>query len=120
MSRFTDGRWTQTGETKNGRPIICMTTSLAFDRHFKGSGWTVEATAGFCCDGPSVPAWLVRLMPLDRMAKASIIHDVMRQDPRWPKVAGDLTFSEACKVEGLPWFWRWPVLVAVLLNFSRY
>lgn len=54
------------------------------------------------------------------MAKASILHDVMRQDRQWPKLAGDLTFAEACKVEGLPWFWRWPVLVAVLLNFIRY
>lgn len=120
MSRFTDGRWDQTGETKRGRPVIRMTTPLSFDRHFLGSGWTVEAPAGFCCDGPSVPAWLARIVPIERMAKASILHDVMRQDQRWPKLVGDLTFAEACKVEGLPWFWRWPVLVAVLLNFSRF
>jgi hypothetical protein len=120
VSRFTDARWELTGETIRGRPIIRMTSPLAFERHFLGSGWTIEAAEGFTCDGPSVPVWLARVVPIDRMAKASILHDVMRKDRRWPKLAGDLAFSEACKVEGLPWFWRVPVLAAVLLNFSRY
>lgn len=119
MSRFTDATWIQTGETIRGRPVIRMTSALAFDRHFKGSRWTIEAPAGFACDGPSVPVWLARVVPVHLMAKASILHDVMRRDTRWPKLAGDLAFTEACKIEGLPWFWRLPVLVAVLLNFTR-
>lgn len=119
MSRFTEATWAQTGETKNGRPVICMTSPLVFTRHFLGSPWPIEAPVGFCCDGPSVPVWLARIVPLDKMAKASILHDVMRSDRRWPKVSGDLAFSEACKVEGLSWWWRLPVLVAVLLNCNR-
>jgi hypothetical protein len=120
VSRFTEATWVQTGETIRGRPVIRMTSPLVFERHFLGSAWVVEAPEGFCCDGPSVPRWLVRIVPVHLMAKAAIIHDVMRKDRRWPKLATDLTFSEACRAEGLPWFWRWPVLVAVMLNFSRH
>lgn len=119
MSRFTDAAFTWTGETIHGRAEIHLLAGLAYEVGFLGSGWLIEAPAGFRCDGPSVPGWALRFLPIGRMARASVVHDRMRRDRRWPKLLGDYAFFEAMGVEGVAMHWRLIAFLCVLLNFSR-
>jgi hypothetical protein len=119
MSRFTDAAFAFTGKTRRGRPIMRLTTPLAYEVDYLGSGWVVAAPVGFETDGPSVPWWAVRLLPVGMMVRASIVHDKLRSEPRRSKLLGDLIFFEAMGVDGVPLFWRLIAFVGVLLNFSR-
>lgn len=123
MSRFTEAQYTLTGELKRGRPVVCLTTPLVYQVGFKGSGWDVTAPAGFCCDLASIPAWILRTKfgkhLAVQIARASIPHDLMRNDRRWPKLLGDYVFFEAMGVDGVPLFLRTVAFVAVLFNFTR-
>ena len=119
MSRFTEAAWAWTGETILGRAEIRLLSPLVYEVGRLGSGWRIEAPAGFTCDGPSVPAIALRWLPIGRMARASVIHDVMRRDRRWSKWWGDLVFFEAMGVEGVGLFWRLVAVAAVLINFRR-
>lgn len=119
MSRFTDAAFTWTGNTIRGRAEICLISPLAYEIGFLGSGWKIEAPVGFCCDGPSVPGWALRLLPIGKMAKSSVIHDRMRSDPRWAKLFTDYVFFEAMGVEKVPLFWRVAAFTVVLFNFNR-
>lgn len=60
---------------------------------------------------PRVPRWQV--------ARAAIVHDLMRNDTRWPKLLGDYVFLEAMGVDRVPLGRRLIAFVAVLLNFNR-
>ncbi len=123
MSRFTEAGFAFTGETKNGRPIACLTTDLVYEVGFLGSGWRVTAPAGFCTDLASLPVWLARTAVGQRlgrqMARAAIVHDQLRQDARWPKLLGDYAFWEAMGVDGVALGWRVVCGLAVLINFRR-
>lgn len=123
MSRFTEAAFRFTGETKNGRPIACLTTDLVYEVGFKGSGWEVTAPAGFCTDLASLPAWLARTAMGQRLGgqlvRAAIVHDQLRQDARWPKLLGDYAFWEAMGVDGVALGWRIVCGMAVLINFRR-
>lgn len=119
MSRFTEARCRFTGQTVNGRAEIELTTPLAYEVGHLGSGWVIEAEAGFRCDGPSVPFWALPFMPVGRMARAAIVHDRLRADPRVSKVLGDAIFLEAMAVEGVPRLARLAAFVAALLNPCR-
>lgn len=123
MSRFTDARYDLTGGVERGRPVVCLTSPLAYEVGFLGSGWVVEAPAGFCCDLASVPAWTLRFgwgrRLAARLARASIPHDLMRRDPRWSKLLGDYVFFEALGVDGVPAGERWLAFALVLMNFRR-
>jgi hypothetical protein len=119
MSRFTDAGWVFTGDTVRGRPVIRLLTPLIYEVDYLGSGWLVEAPAGFECDGPSVPIWALPFVPVGRMARASVVHDRLRADPRRSKFLGDLIFFEAMGVERVPLPWRLLTFAAVLINFSR-
>lgn len=124
MSRFTEATWTLTGETKDGRPVVCLTSPLAYQVGFLGSGWTITAATGFCTDLASLPGWFARtaagMRLADQIARASVVHDRMRSDRRWPKLLGDYVFFEALGVDRVPLGWRLICFVAVALNFSRY
>ena len=123
MSRFTAATWERNGETKNGRPVYCLTSPLAYEVGFLGSGWAITAPAGFCTDLASLPAWFARTAAGTRLAgqiaRAAIVHDQMRQDIRWPKLLGDYAFLEAMGVDRVPLGWRLICFAAVLLNFNR-
>lgn len=119
MSRFTDAVFTWTGATIHGRAEIRLLSPLAYEVDFIGSGWVVEAPAGFSCDGPSVPAWALRFLPVGRMARSSVVHDQMRRDRRRSKLLGDYVFFEAMGVEGVAMHWRLIAFCCVLLNFRR-
>ncbi len=84
MSRFTAAQYDVTGETKNGRPVVCLTTPLDYHVGFLGSGWIITAPAGFCCDLASLPIWFARTKAARRLAdliaRSAIVHDRMRQD----------------------------------------
>lgn len=123
MSRFTEAAYDLTGETKNGRPLACLTSPLAYEVGFLGSGWTITAPTGFCTDLASLPVWFARTRPgralAAKIARASIVHDRMRQDLRWPKLLGDYVFFEALGVDRVPLGWRLVCFAAVLINFRR-
>lgn len=125
MSRFTTAVIEKTGRVDNrGRHELICVSPLAYEAFFKGSGWWVEAPAHFLSDGVSYPTWLpgwiVDRMPLDKMLRAAVIHDLMRRELRYPKLLGDYLFFEAMGVEGVGLFWRTVCFVAVLLNTSRH
>ncbi len=123
MSRFTEAAFRFTGETKNGRPIACLTTDLVYEVGFLGSGWRVTAPAGFCTDLASLPLWLARTAIGQRLGsqlvRSAIVHDQLRQDARWPKLLGDYAFWEAMGVDGVALGWRVVCGLAVLINFRR-
>lgn len=120
MSRFTEA---QVEAFDDGIHLI---TPLAYELFFLGSGLIIEAPAGFWSDGVSLrgPQWfrrvLRRIMPIDRMKRAAVVHDLTRRDRRWHKLHGDYAFWEAMGVDRVPTFWRTVATLAVLLNFSRY
>ncbi|MFN7130151.1 MAG: DUF1353 domain-containing protein [Brevundimonas sp.] len=123
MSRFTDATWAETGAIKNGRPVVCLTSPLAYEVGFLGSGWTISASVGFCTDLASLPAWFARSVIGrrlgDQIARSAIVHDRMRNDARWPKLLGDYVFFEAMGVDRVPLAWRLVCFAAVLVNFRR-
>lgn len=123
MSRFTDAGWVQAGVKSNGRTQYCLTSPLAYQVGFLGSGWTITADAGFCTDLASLPVWFARTSAGRRLggriARAAIVHDRMRADTRWPKLLGDYVFFEAMGVDRVPMAWRLICFAAVLLNFRR-
>jgi hypothetical protein len=124
MSRFTEASFTLTGDLKNGRPVAVLTSDLVYEVGHLGSGWIVKAKAGFRTDLASLPLWLLRTgegKQLSRqLARAAIVHDVMRAERKWPKFLGDYVFWEAMAVDSVPLGWRWICGLSVLLNFSRY
>jgi hypothetical protein len=120
MSRFTDATWSFTGQTVRGRAAIRLTSPLLYEVGYLGSGWSVEAPAGFECDGPSVPFWALPFIPVGQMARAAIVHDRLRADPRVSKILGDVILLEAMRVDGVPRVARLAVFIAALLNPSRH
>ncbi|WP_167765269.1 MULTISPECIES: DUF1353 domain-containing protein [unclassified Brevundimonas] len=123
MSRFTEARYELTGKMRNGRPEVCLTTPLAYEIGYLGSGWVVEAPEGFCTDLASLPVWTQRLRwgrrLARKLARASIVHDLLRSDRRVPKLKADVIFLEAMAVDGVRLSWRVIAFITVLLNFSR-
>lgn len=119
MSRFTAAVVTWTGGTISGRAEICLLSPLVYEVDFLGSGWVVEAPAGFCCDGPSVPGWALRFLPIGQMMRSAVVHDRMRKDLRRSKLWGDVVFLEAMGVEGVRIHWRVIAFLCVLANFNR-
>jgi len=124
VSRFTEATWERTGEIKNARPVYFLTSPLAYEIGFLGSGWTITAPEGFCTDLASLPVWFARtaagMRLSDQIARSAVVHDRMRTDRRWPKLLGDYVFFEALGVDRVPMGWRLICFVAVALNFSRY
>lgn len=122
MSRFTEARWEGNGETVRGRPVVCLTSPLAYQVGYLGSGWTIEAPAGFCTDLASIPAFILRTNWGERLAaeiaRSAIVHDRMRMG-QWPKLLGDYVFFEAMSVDGVALHKRLLCFAAVLLNFRR-
>jgi hypothetical protein len=89
-----------------------------------GSGIPITAPAGFCTDLASLPIWTQRFKwgrrLARKLARASIVHDLLRSDRRWSKWTGDAIFLEAMGVDGVRPAWRIVAFMAVLINFSRY
>lgn len=123
MSRFTEAAYVVTGRSVRGRPEVRLTSPLAYEVGFLGSGLVIEAPAGFVCDLVSQPAWTLRFAwgrrVAARLARASIPHDLMRRDRRWPKLLGDYVFFEAMGVDAAPPLLRWSAFALVLMNFRR-
>jgi hypothetical protein len=124
MSRFTDAKWVGTGETVRGRPEVSLTTPLAYEIGYLGSGWVIKAEAGFRTDLASFPAWAMRIGWVRRLAErfalASVVHDKARSDKRLSKLFGDYLFFESSGALSIGLGWRIVAFIAVLLNFSRH
>ena len=124
MSRFTEATFEQTGETERGRPVMQLTSDLAYDINYLGSGWTVYVRKGFRTDLVSMPTWFIKLPFICKVVKAmtrsAIVHDMLRKDERHPKLFGDYIFFQALEVDGVNIWCRTLAFVAVLLNFSRH
>jgi hypothetical protein len=121
MSRFTDA------ETVLQDDGILLLTPLTYELFFKGSGLMVQAPKGFWSDGVSFPGWfpawlktwVKSVMPIDRMLRSAVVHDLARRDLRWRKYQGDYAFWEAMGVDKVPPFWRTVATLAVMTNTTR-
>ena len=139
MSRYTEATYVVVeGRTKGGRPVVCLTSPMRYEVLFLGSGWVVDAPIDYCTDLASLPvireAWLEhprwgrfwrwvkarRDWIAGKLARASIPHDRLREDQRWPKWVGDYVFWEAMGVDRVPAWLRLLATVVVLFNFSRH
>lgn len=84
---------------------------------------TIRPGTGFCCDLASLPIWFARTKAgrrlADLIARSAIVHDLMRNDVRWPKLLGDYVFFEAMAVDRVPLGWRLIAFAAVLVNSNR-
>jgi Protein of unknown function (DUF1353) len=124
VSRFTEARYILSGGfTARGRPLVCLTTPLAYEVGYLGSGWAITAPAGFCTDLASLPIWTQRFewgrRLARKLARSAIVHDLVRQDHRIPKLTGDVIFLEAMGVDGVRLSWRIIATLAVLPNMRR-
>lgn len=123
MSRFTEAKYELTTDRKGGRPVVCLTSDLAYEVGFLGSGWAVTAPIGFCTDLASLPQWTQRFRwgrrLADKLARSAIVHDKLRADLRVGKIKGDLIFFEAMGVDRVRLAWRLVALAGVLLNGNR-
>lgn len=108
--------------------VVRLTSPFAYEVGYLGSGWKLEARAGFETDLASVPLlpswaprWACRFRDwiADKLARAATAHDLCRGDPRIPKLTGDLVFLEAMGVDDVPALLRLAAFAVVLLNFSR-
>lgn len=123
MSRFTEATFEVTTDREHGRQIVSLTSPLAYEVGFLGSGWMVTAPIGFRSDLASLPRWTQRVgwgrRLARKLARSAIVHDLLRQDRRVGKLTGDLIFFEAMGVDQVRLSWRVVAFVAVALNFNR-
>lgn len=128
MSRFTDATFRVTEQRQRGRVVVELTSPLVYEIGYLGSGWKLSAGVGFRTDYASVPVlpswsprWLLRLRDwiADKLARASVPHDLCRSNRKCPKLVGDLIFLEAMGVDKVPAVLRWLAFIVVLLNFTR-
>ena len=89
--------------------------TLVKDFRFFAPGKTWVVPEGFKTDLDSVPRVpVVYALFKGRTTKAAVIHDWMYVTNKG-KFLADKTFLEAMKAEGLPWYHRWPIYIAVTL-----
>lgn len=105
-----------------------LTSPMVYEIGYLGSGWLLTAPAGFETDLTSVPLlptwaprWLVRFRDYvaDRLARASVPHDLCRSDARCPKLTGDGIFWEAMGADDVPAWLRISAFLLALFNFGR-
>ncbi len=120
MSSFTSASFHELGiDRKSGRKLYRTETAFTFDIGYLGSGLTVRVPAGFVTDGASVPRWMYRWRFIRDMLPAAAVHDLMRQDLRYSKLAGDAVFLTALSALGTPPIVRELAFIAVRLNNGR-
>lgn len=122
MSSFTEATFTDTGKKRRGRRVFRIDEGMRFYIGFVGSTLWVDVPAGFETDGPSAPAWAIRLLPSGwarTLAKPSAVHDCLREDLRYAKIDGDAIFLTAMKANDTPVLLRILAFVLVRLNHSR-
>ena len=129
MSSFTEASFEAvyladgSSKLRGGRQVYKIRgadgAGLRWDVGYLGSGLGVHVPEGFETDGPSAPLWLLPLLPVRRMVKASAVHDMLREDVRWTKLETDAIFLMAMETEGTPLWARVLAYKAVRLNRSR-
>lgn len=121
MSAFTEAR---TELFRPGglfrRPLVRLLDDLAYDIGYKGSGLTVRARAGFVTDLGSDPTGILDLVGVAPLAaKSFIIHDLLRENTLFSKLASDAIFLMAMEAEGVPDLARELIFAAVRTNAGR-
>ena len=124
MSRFTTAEYTVIPNMyKRGRPMVCLDSDLVYEIGYLGSGWKLTAPKGFSSDLASIPKRLLKYKwarkLADQIARASIVHDLVRSNKNFPKLLGDYVFLEAMEVDGVSFVKRVACFVLVLFNFNR-
>jgi hypothetical protein len=119
MSSFTKALLEPTGKTYNGRAIYRVAGEFTYDIGFVGSGLQVTVPQGFETDGPSVPSWLLWLIPVGQFVRAAAVHDCLREDLRFGKMDGDGIFLSALAAEGVSGWRRLAIFLGVYFNSSR-
>ncbi len=119
MSGFTRAIFEPTGRTRDGRPVWRAAAAFQFDIGYLGSGLSIEVPAGFQTDGPSIPAFALRVVDAGAMIRSAAVHDRLREDLRFTKLEGDAIFLTAMAAEGVEPWQRELVFAAVRLDRSR-
>lgn len=83
--------------------------------YFAQDGHTVIVPEGFVTDGDSVPRvpWVYSAFK-GRTVESAVVHDSLYYEQAG-KAYADRTFLEAMKAEGVPFKYRWPIYMAVVL-----
>lgn len=116
VSSFTRARFEPTGRTAKGRAVWRICEPFRFDIGFEGSGLAVEVPAGFETDGPSIPAWALRIVEPGAMIRSAAVHDLLLADRRFSTIEAAAVFLTAMAAEGVPRWQREIAFVAVRLH----
>ncbi len=100
MSSFTAPLFhTDTGKTRNGRPVYRLTAAFTYDVGCEGSNLSITAPEGFETDFASIPRLLRTLCPPNGpWAKAAVIHDALYETGEISRWISDRIFFEAMGV----------------------
>ena len=119
MSTFTRAVFEPLDEYRCGRRLYRIPDGFSFDIGFLGSGLSIVVPAGFVTDGPTIPRWATKLLPVGTMMKSAAIHDCLRENLRFSKPEGDAIFLTAMYAERTPAWLRELAFLAVRFNNSR-
>lgn len=97
-----------------GRGLARLVLPFVYEVGALGSGDRIVVPAGFETDFCSIP-WFARWLfaPLDRAAKAGVLHDWLLECKDRPRREADAIFREALGVLGVKPWRRWIMWAAV-------
>lgn len=103
MSSFTTALVTKRTDlvSAHGLPMLQVQQPFIYEIGFLGSKDAIVIPAGFLTDGPSVPKYLQWAMPMDHLAKPSVLHDWLLSQLAWEKARADFEFKIAMKACGV-------------------
>ncbi|RYF04039.1 MAG: DUF1353 domain-containing protein [Oxalobacteraceae bacterium] len=119
MSSFTNAVFEVTEETRYGKPLYRIVGGFRYYIGHVGSSTYIDVPDGFLTDGPSMPAWLAKIIPAQTLVKSSAVHDYLRENLRYSKPEGDAIFLTAMYAEGTPAWLRELAFIAVRLDNHR-
>lgn len=115
MSGFTTPLLVEISQgNQAGRGLVMLYKPFTYETK---DSYSVTVPVGFRTDFASIPR-LARgvFSPLDKYAKAAVLHDFLLTLPGWKRRDADKQFREALKVLGCPRWRRWIMWLAVRAN----
>ena len=87
---------------------------LTEDVEFNNGVISLVVPKGFLTDFASVPRFLWAIFPpIDRWSRAALIHDYLYRTGKVSRAEADAIFLAIMKEDGVPWYQRWPMYLAV-------
>lgn len=89
---------------------------LRCDHTYDGPTYHVQAPIGYQFDGATVPRFLWCFFErFGLWTRAALYHDILYDRRLGTKAAADALFLEIMEYDGVPWYARYPMFLAVLL-----